>query len=132
MIKEFNKENLKKLRMEINEALEKIQEFHGINITLGNISYSDKEFSVKLNCAVLGDDGMAKPEYLVNWEAGYWRKHGLRETDLNKAFKADDGEWYKVVGCSQRSSKYGIMALHVKTGKVYKMSYSMVQPKLSV
>jgi transcriptional regulatory protein LevR len=44
-IKEFNKANLKDIRVDLNKSLLSVQEKYGIKVNVGNISFSPVQFS---------------------------------------------------------------------------------------
>lgn len=74
----FTPSNLKQIRKDIDAALEKVAEEHGLTFDLGNIRYSSDNFRVTLKAN--------KPE--------------VNETELLEGEVPDDGEvnWVKVVG----------------------------------
>ena len=47
-ITEFNKSNLKELRISLNEILKAFEAKHGLNVEFGTISFSGQEFTTKL------------------------------------------------------------------------------------
>lgn len=51
-IKKFDKQNVNILREEINENLKAIGEKYGLELHLGNIRYSEEDFSGKLEVKV--------------------------------------------------------------------------------
>ena len=120
-IKNFNTSTVSWSRKLISKKLEELKE-HGIGCTLGNIRYDDNSFTVKLTVSTLSDGGEVKPEWVVNWESGDWRKHGLRENHLGQSFK-HEGDWHIIVGCKSRRCKYGVIGKCMKNDKLFSFNH---------
>jgi hypothetical protein len=123
-ITKFTKSNVTEARRAINEAVASLKETHGINVSLGNISFTGNSFTTKITVSVLGESGEAKPEHRVNWDSGSYRKHGFSKDDLGTLVTIY-GDKHEIVGCTNRRSKYGIIGKG-QDGKLYKLETSKV------
>ena len=54
MIAKFDKVTLQKMRKELNDVLAKYAASEGLEISIGNIKFSDNDFEAKLNCKIAG------------------------------------------------------------------------------
>ena len=67
-MKQFNKKNLKKLRVEMNEILQTIAEKYNVKISVGNASYSDNEVTFKTKINTFNEEGIINTKEAENWE----------------------------------------------------------------
>lgn len=105
-MKNFDKQNLKTVRMDINKALAEVAAKHGISLTIGNISFTEDTFSTKLSAAIQREGQAslsAKEIKQQNDFKVYSRSFGFEPEDLNKQFKAIDGKFYTIVGARPRA-----------------------------
>lgn len=123
-VKRFDKDNVIKIRKLLDQQLKQLQEY-GIGSSLGNITYDSNSFTVKLTVSILSDGGEIKPDYVINWESGDWRKHGLQKHHLGQSFKFR-GEWHKIVGCKSRRCKQGVIGQSMDNGKLYAFSVTQL------
>jgi hypothetical protein len=63
-IDQFNKQNLKELRQELNKVLAQFNEKHGLNSSIGNINFTNDRFTTKLTVTTTKKPGltMVSPE----------------------------------------------------------------------
>ena len=54
MIAKFDKVTLQKMRNELNAVLAKYAQSEGLEISIGNIKFSETDFEAKLNCKIAG------------------------------------------------------------------------------
>ena len=54
MIAKFDKATLQNIRRELNAVLAKYGSSEGLELSLGNIKFSDNDFEAKLNCKIAG------------------------------------------------------------------------------
>ncbi len=66
-IKEFNKQNLKSLRQDMNAALAKLEKQYGIQIHVGNASFMANEVTFKTKCNTVSKEGTAITKEAQNW-----------------------------------------------------------------
>jgi hypothetical protein len=126
MIKQFDRENLKALRTEINEALHAVAIKHKISIKAGNCSFQGPIATFKVELAVTSQDGE-----VVSREALYFKNNavfvGLKAEDLGKEFPYA-GRTFKVVGMKTRGEN--ILAQDISNKKMYKLPAMVVVAQL--
>lgn len=127
-IKQFDKKNLKNLREDMNQVLKAIELQYGIQIHVGNASYSDNEVTFKTKCNTIGQTG--KPQ---TKEANQWKMYA----DLNGVgqFSVGDritiqGEVFTIEGWNSRARKSPVMIQNINTGKNYKCPARVLEGKL--
>lgn len=106
MITEFNRQNLKTLRADIDEALAAVAEKHGIKLNAGNISF--EPLSCKITCTAEvreTSDGMS-PEQKRFEE--YAPMFGLSADDYGK-WVVFSGDRWKISGIEPKRRKYPII-----------------------
>ena len=54
MIAKFDKTTLQNIRKELNAVLAKYAQSEGLEISIGNIKFSDADFEAKLSCKIAG------------------------------------------------------------------------------
>ena len=124
----LNKTNIEQVRNLIASKLEEISTETGMQITLGNCSYTSENATFKLEVATLSEDGEAmtkeakdfKTHATMGWantEAGEVKPEWLFQT-----FTDSRNEEYKVVGYKPRSKKYPMLVASTSNGKKYKMT----------
>ena len=112
----FDKSILRNLRDDMNAALASVADKHGITIAVGNASYTDTTVTYKIDCVVIGDDGVAKDKYRVTLE-------NLYPHYVDKPCKIGGRLRATVVGYNSRGHKYPFMVKGLD-GKKYKVSES--------
>ena len=118
MIKRFDAVVLKKLRPEIDRALEEVGKKHGITIKAMNGSYLDQNASFKVEMAIVLEDGTVMTREASDFKR-YASLYELKPEDLGREFKERDKTW-KIVGVKP-SSRLAIVCEDVATGKRYKL-----------
>jgi len=124
-MEQFDRTTLKVLRKEINSALSAVCETHGITITLGNISFSNNEASIKMKANIEGAPTKEESMY-----SSYALITDL--PPLHSVVKLFDGKEYKIIGWNTKARKYPIKAMEIHTGKVFKMRESQIKNALEV
>lgn len=101
-MKTFDKANLKQVREDLNTALEAVAKKHGIQLSLGAITFSPESFSAKLT-AVIPSDGAeagAQSGQATKWAANFKthaRAFGMKPEDLGKVIKIRGAD-HSIVG----------------------------------
>ena len=103
MIEKFDKPTLKTVREALATALDGLQGELGINLEIGNISYSANQFTAKLTGSLLGHDPLAD-----EWER-YANIYDLDVTWIGRGF-VFNGKTYTVVGLDTKKRKYPVIA----------------------
>jgi len=111
-ITQFNKQNLKAIREELNAALETVAKKHGLQIGLGGISFTDGSFTTKMTVVTKSKNGEASDDAGAGsgneavWAAKfkqyakfYW---GLNSEDLGRKVKVDGIE-YTIAGARPKA-----------------------------
>jgi uncharacterized protein YlxP (DUF503 family) len=122
----FDKTNLKAVRTILQEAFNKIQTEHGINLSVGTIRFDATSFRTKLEARVSGNGATAQVSKYDSLESvcmahGYM-KPILTKDDIGKEFKLNQytKDVYIILGGQVRAYKFGVLAKHKKNGKVFK------------
>ena len=121
-ITEFdNKDVLRMMRAEINDALAAVATKHGVTIDLGNISYSSSQFTTKLTVQT-GDGSDAA---VSKWNLNAWR-FNLAEDQIGDTFMSNGTE-FTITGMNPRRKKFPISAVNAR-GTGYKFPASKGKP----
>lgn len=125
-MKEFTRQNLKKLREEIDGALEKVAKKNNIMLSIGSISFNDDEFHTKLTALVNRVEGQSVKEakYKADLEKNGFL-FGISGKDYGKTFFSN-GETFKLVGLAPSRPKYPVIGESVRTGKKFKFTESVL------
>lgn len=116
-INEFNKEVFGPFRGDLEAAVKSVAEKYGVQIKTGHISYSATSCSVKLECAVIGDNGKVACKEADTFRM--WAELlGMKKEDLNRTFKIGTKN-YSLEGYMPRKSKFPFLAVNLDTGKQY-------------
>jgi hypothetical protein len=113
---------LRAITADINAALASIAKTHGVQIKVGNGSFTTDNATIKIEVASIGDNGLAKTKEATDFER-YATSFGLKPEDLGTVFESR-GVKYTLIGAKSRSTKYPLLAKCIDTGKVYKMPVS--------
>ena len=112
----FDGTNLPHIRNDINEALATVAAKYGITLELGNMRYSEGQFTTKLTATAAETKSDAAR---VNWETHAIR-FGLENSMFGKRFSAS-GKTLEICGIKPRNRKYPVLARSTN-GEVYKLS----------
>jgi hypothetical protein len=125
MIKQFDRNNLKVLRADIDAALKAVGEKHGIVLTCGNASFLPTTATLKVECATKAADGQ-----IVTREAEDFKRYaamiGMQPSDLGKTFR-QNGKTFKIEGYNSKARTMPIIAKDVASGRGYKFSIETVK-----
>ena len=125
-MQEFNRPNIKTLREEIDNALKSIAEKHGISLMLGNVRFSDRSFTGKLEARITDTHG--EPTMAVDFRT-LADTYGLKPENLYRMVTIQ-GKTYKIVGLKPRNRKYPIIVEEITNGKRYKFSAFVIRESL--
>lgn len=112
---EFNKVNFEAFRNDAKEALREVAEKYDVEISFGNISYTDFEFDLKMHVAKRGDEDTDMSQLKFERECMYY---GFKKEDYNKEFIMD-GKKFRFVGFNTRARKNVCQILCLADGKTY-------------
>lgn len=132
-ITSFSSGNCKLLSSRVMKALKDagLEEEYGIRISDKGGSYSDSNFTLKLECATLSEDGTVLTKEATDFKF-YCHRYGLQESDLGRIFwDLNTSEQFKIIGCKPRSKKYPILVEKVSSGARYKFPANRVAQALA-
>ena len=128
-MKSFDRATVRETRDKLQAALAQVAEELGCRIEVGNASFSGSQCTFKVECAVVGEDGMAQTRETTDFKARA-ALYGLSPADLGEVF-TNGGDQFRVAGLKPKSRKYPIVAVRVKDGKAYKFPADMVKLALA-
>ena len=117
-ITSFNRSNLKALRSELDDALNKVLAKHGLSAELGNIRFGNTDFRTQLTVNVGNGEDAATNEFKK-----YAIRFGLTGNEFGKTFTDSKGTKFTIVGIKPKSHKYPILAKNAR-GTTYKFPAS--------
>jgi len=118
----MTKQDVIKLRTELNKVLDKFNETSNIKMTLKSATYSD-EVTFKLVGSKVSDTGTLITKKSLDFSR-YEHLHGMKLIALNYKFKCGF-DTYEVVGYNTRAKKYPIS--YLINGKPYKCAASYMK-----
>jgi hypothetical protein len=106
-MKSFDKQNLATIRADLDAALEAVAKKHGIQLSVGRITFSEASFSTKLTALIPSDsdDAGTANGYEVKWAAAFKsnaRFFGLKSEDLGQTVRLGNVD-YVIVGMRPRA-----------------------------
>lgn len=123
MIKEFDRENLKTLRTDIDSALAQIASKHNIQLSLGTIRFGTEEATTRLTMRTRTTSNGVKVEDTDSAAAIDFKKHaalyGFKPEHLGATFKFGR-DMFKIVGLVPSRPKYPVSAQNLSTGRKFK------------
>ena len=125
MAKTIDREFLRKLRDELDQYLVEVGDKYGVEITLGNATFTPVRASFKLEIACVSDDGEVHTKEAEDFKR-YARQYGLRPDHLGQQFTYSSNT-YVLLGCKPRSTRFPIVARRLADGKTYKLPHDMVR-----
>ena len=116
----LKRNEFRKLRDDISEALEPIAEKYGITIEPGNVSYTDIDATMKLSLKAAGDVDYELEKFNQLCQSyGFEPEHYRMDVFLS-------GQRFKLVGFNPKAQKYPLL-IEADNGKRYK---APVEPTL--
>lgn len=112
----LDKQTLRIVREKMDEALAVLADI-GIHAKVGGISYQDQNATVKVEIAVMGENGEVVSKEALDYER-YREMYDLPE--LGTTF-VNRGVMYTITGLKPRSTKYPVLAERVD-GKIFKFT----------
>lgn len=127
----FNRESLKETRDYLEKKFAEIYEETGIMFGIGNIRFSEDEFSTTLEGKLVqgGNAQEAKERKAKQEWDTYCRKFGLNPEYFGMNFLAK-GEKFKIIGIKKYAETYPILAENLSNGKVYKFPTTNIKMML--
>ena len=126
-IKEFNKGNLKALRAELDALHAALEKKYGIELKVGNASYSDNEVTFKLKANTKSANGTVVTKEALNWPL-YADLNGVGHFSVGDKVNLN-GSIYEITGWNTRARKSPVMIKDTNTGASYKCPASTISHK---
>jgi len=128
MITNFDKDNLKEIRTELNSAFDRINDLMGIDLSIANISFTGSKFTCRLTgLATDGEGGV------VDQAAEDFKRrsmvYGVPASALGAMVTINHTEGYELVGLNPRAKKFPFI-VQDSLGKRYKVSAWMISNQL--
>lgn len=123
---EMTENNIRSFRMDFMKAVSDLEEQYGVMVSLGNVSYSDEQFSCKLTVT----NGRNPEEVARNtFDFDVWRfaDMGLRPGMYNRIFVGTDGEKYAIRGFKANAKKYPLRIVRISDGEHRVCSRNLVR-----
>ena len=100
----------------------------GISIKTGSGSFTATTFTLKIECATIGESGIVLDKEAEEFKllANSW---GMKSEDLGRTVLIN-GESFEIKGASSRSWKFPIMVNNLKTGRGWKFPVKTVKRAL--
>ncbi len=117
----MNREMVKKMRIEIENAVNTLGHQHGLKIHVGNIKFSDTGFKAQVICDEVTDGGLPA-KYKRDWDLAVM--YGDVEAEWYGVVSKDGKNSYKVVGYDFGKRKNNIILEQVDNKKIYSASKS--------
>jgi len=117
-IRKLDRSTVKDLRPKVQEALKALEAL-GLNVQVGNASFSSTSVTFKVELAIVSEGGAIQSKAAETFKRLAYL-YGLRPDDLGKTYGP-----YTVVGLNPRAKKYPIVARR-KDGKDYKIPAEMI------
>jgi len=122
-IKQFNRANIKGLRNEIDEALDRVAKKYGITISAGNCTFSGNEANFKLKLNTIGEGGTVITRESQNWDF-YKSRTNCGHLNIGDTIQLQ-GNSYTLTGYNTRARKAPIQFKDSR-GNGYKCSIAML------
>lgn len=124
----INKDTLKIIRADIDNALISVGEKHGLSLKIGSIKYSDESFDAKLvaQLAKIGDVSTEKALF-----ERFCESYGFAKDDYLRTFQ-HKGQPYVLIGFKPSSPKYSLICKNTANGKPYGFPVGIVKELFSI
>ena len=119
----FDRGVVRELRDSLQNTLTEFEQKHGVNVHVGNASYSENNVTFKVEVANIVE-GEVKSKDVINFEK-YCSSYGLEIDDLGKTFRSNR-RVFKITGLRPTAHKYPVLADDVISGKSFKFRSSIV------
>lgn len=125
MITTIDRDTCRLLSSDISEALKTVAAKHGIQIRTRGGTFSPLNYTLKVECAVIGDAGVAETKERTDYPL-YATMYGLKPEWLDKTFE-HAGDEYTIVGLATRKRKNPIHCRSKAQGKTFLFAETIVK-----
>jgi hypothetical protein len=94
--------NLKAFRMSFANQVKDLEKHYGVKLELGNIRFTENQFSSKLTVTNVGDASTSLAEVKFGTLC---KKYGFTKSDYNRTLVVN-GKKFKLVGFKPRATRY--------------------------
>ena len=122
-ITSINARNVTYLRDQIDAAIKKVGEEHGLLLSIGSIRYTATSFKTTLTVCVADADDAQVTEN-AKFKADFINSaamFGFKQSDFGREFEDAHGVRYKIVGLKPRS-RNALLAERISDGKLWKIN----------
>lgn len=123
-IKSFDRQILKALRTSMDAALKQVSAEYGVEIKVGNASYTELTAKFSVELASVSQDGTVNTKEVSEFKQ-FCSLLGLKPEHLG-ATVTQGREQYRITGLSLGSSKFPILVERVRDGKAFKLPRTAV------
>ena len=118
---QITRTNIKQIRADVEAALKAIYAKHGVDVTVGRITYNTESFRCKIEGNVRGATGtVATPKAVA---LGKVAAYALgKEFDETKTYSSPSLGHVKITGYNAKAFKYPFIVKKLSTGVQYKLS----------
>lgn len=124
----INKATCQHLRKDVEQALKTVADKHGIRITTGRGTFTDADFTMKIEMAVIGEGGVNLKAKLEFEQLAAFV--GLKPEHFGLEFTSG-GERYQIVGIKSRATAKPVLVLRLRDGQRFVMPAGPIQRYIS-
>lgn len=124
----FDRDNLKALRKDLEEALKQVAEKHNIQIVVGNASFTSNDVNWKIQMLAKDDSGKVHDRLAEDFKF-YANALGMKPEDLGKEFTVGRDK-YRLKGYNGKKRKFPIVAINLSNNKEYGLTLGGVKRAL--
>lgn len=110
-------QNLRLFREDFTNEMKKLEEKYHITIKLGDIRYSEEDFTAKLTAT--NQTAVKTPKEQFEEDAKYFRDFGVMPNMYGKIFRGMDSGLFRLVGLRPNARKNIFTVLRLEDGKQY-------------
>lgn len=123
-IENFDKRNLELLKQEMDLAMQKIGERHGIKTSIGKVKYNTGNCTIQIHAALINGPTITLKDTLEQELRASGYRYGLYGEDLGKTFLVGFNE-YTFAGLKPKSRKTPIIGMGAD-GKYYRFGVDIL------
>ena len=122
-IQQFDRQSLRALRVDLDQAMATIASKYGIQLSAGNISFTSETATIKVQLQVLVKNGTVVTKEAKDFDR-YKGLVGLGSLNVGDTIQLQ-GKEYTISGYKPRSKKSPVLV--TRDGRSYKVSVEMVK-----
>jgi len=126
----MDKTTVESMRVYLEAALTGFEEHFGVQVSVGNISYSYNNCRIKMDVAEIKEDGSVSTREADNFKR-LANSYGLESNWLGQEFTSGK-DVFVLTGLNTRARKFPVQATRKRDGKKYKFPVSRIQRAFSL